>query len=783
MYLGLRVQAQAYCQSKFGKYFLYQLWDFEVPNSITILKLRMNKNSWNKCALLVCLFIINSALRAQNEEQDTVPVAYNTLKQVVLSANKKDENAEDISSQIIVIKAKNIKALMPQTTADALIQNGSVFVQKSQMGGGSPSIRGFEGNKVLLVVDGVRMNNAIYRGGHLQNILSVDPNSLERMEIFNGPGSVIYGSDALGGVIHLFTTTPRLAQDSGYYLRSSGFLRASSANKENTFHGDINYGKEKWALFTSFTFANFGDLQLGKNNSFYRNDSAFGHKDFYAIRLNGNDTFFANLNPRNQLYTGYSQFDLVQKVLLKQSKKVSHLFNLQYSKTSDVPRYDRLTEMNGAVPKYAEWFYGPQVRAFASYQLQLKNAKWYENGTVTTAYQNVKESRYTRRYKSKNLGANKENLNIISLNADFSKQVKHRHELRYGAEYFYNIVESVGSSTNIETNTTTPDITRYPNGSTYSTAGLYLTDRLELNEKLILSFGGRLSYFDLKSSFDQTYFPFNDLKVSQSNSSVIGHLGAVVKPSEKLRLVAQMSTGFRNPNVDDMSKTFEQTSTSVVLPNTGLGPEQVFSQELGFDYYISKKYWIDFRAFNTEYSNAIVVKDATYNGNDSILYNGVMAKVRKSVNIASARIYGFSSSINLKFSKYLSAKANISYTYGRDNTESTAVTPLDHIPPVFASAFLGYERGAWSVIASCLYNGKKDIKDYSNSGEDNQKYAPYYGTPAWYTVNLKSAYTYRQKWIIRGGVENILNKNYRYFASGVSAAGRNFILSLGYRII
>jgi hemoglobin/transferrin/lactoferrin receptor protein len=742
----------------------------------------MIQKKWIAYTCCTWLSIITSALVAQTEEQDSTPITYNTLDEVVLSSGKNKEKAEDISSEITVIKSKNIKALMPQTTADALIQNGAVFVQKSQMGGGSPSIRGFEANKVLLVVDGVRMNNAIFRGGHLQNIISVDPNALERMEVFNGPGSVIYGSDALGGVIHMFTATPYLAKSGTYSLISSGFIRASSANKENTFHGDINYGKEKWASYTSFTFSNYNDLRMGKNNSFYRNDSAFGNKQFYAIRLNGNDTFFPNPNPRNQLYTGYSQFDLVQKVLVKQNEKVSHLFNIQYSKSSNVPRYDRLTEMNGSKPKYSEWFYGPQVRAFASYQLQLQNAKWYDDATVTAAYQNIKESRYNRRYKSNNLEVNEENLDVISVNADFSKRLKKGHEVRYGAEYFYNFVESIGNTINIETDAKSPSVTRYPNGSTYSTAGLYLTDRWELNKKVILSVGGRLSYFDLASTFDPTYFPFNELSVKQSNTSANGHVGLVLKPIKKFRIVAQLSTGFRNPNVDDMSKTFEQTSTSVVLPNTALKPEQVFSQEVGFDYYITKRYWVDFRAYNTEYTNAIAVKDATFNGNDSILYNGSMSKVRKSVNIARANIYGFSSSVNMKFSKYLSAKANISYTYGRDKTDGTKTLPLDHIPPLFASVFLGYERSEWSVIASGLYNGKKDIKDYSNSGEDNQQYAPDYGTPAWYTLNLKGSYTYHKTWIIRGGVENILDKNYRYFASGLSAAGRNFVLSLGYKI-
>ncbi len=729
----------------------------------------------------VCAFAISSAINAQNIETDTFPTTYTNLKEVVVSSNKGNEKAEDISSQINIVKRRNIQTLMPQTTGDALIQNGTVFVQKSQMGGGSPTIRGFEANKVLLVVDGIRMNNAIYRGGHLQNIITVDPNALERIEVFNGPGSVIYGSDALGGVIHMQTISPQLSKNDSYSMASSAFVRTSTANKETTLHGDFNYGKQKWASLTSFTFSTFGDLQMGKNNGFFKNDSAYGNKTFFATRLNDNDTMLSNTKPTEQLFTGYSQIDLLQKILIKQSEKVNHLFNLQYSKSSIVPRYDRLTETSGNLPKFSEWYYGPQQRALLAYQLQLNKGKFYDNANITAAYQNIAESRYSRRFKNNNLGANEENVQVISLNADLSKELKNNHELRYGAEYVYNKVKSIGYNENIVTGDKTDAVTRYPNGSLYSTAGLYLTDRWEIKEDLILTVGGRISTFNLQAKFDDTYFNFSDLEVKQNSTSANGHIGLVMKPTKKLRIIAQMSTGFRNPNIDDMSKTFEQTSNSLVLPNTALKPEQVFSQEIGLDYFFGKRSWIDFRAYNTDYTDAIVVKESQYNGNDSVFYNGQNMRVLRAVNIAKANIYGFSSSVNLRFKKYWSAKASFNYTYGRDRTNENNILPLDHIPPVFANLFVGFEKPKWSVIASVLYNGKKDIKDYSNSGEDNLQYAPTYGIPAWYTINLKGSYIYNYKWVFRAGVENIMDMNYRYFASGISAAGRNVVLSAGFK--
>ena len=170
----------------------------------------------------LCIGFIAFSASAQTAKDTTEPL-YSTLKELVLTANKKAEAAEDIPQQIQILKRRSIQQLMPQTTADALIQNGNVFVQKSQMGGGSPVIRGFEANSVLLVVDGVRMNNAIYRAGHLQSIITVDPNALERVEVFTGPGSVIYGNDALGGVVHMYTLQPEFTQTDSFFVYGQRF--------------------------------------------------------------------------------------------------------------------------------------------------------------------------------------------------------------------------------------------------------------------------------------------------------------------------------------------------------------------------------------------------------------------------------------------------------------------------------------------------------------------------------------------------------------------------------
>lgn len=199
------------------------------------------------------------------ELQFVVPLTEKSvaLNEAVVSASKFEEKAEDVAQPVQVIKAKELAFMNQQSTADVLQNSGGVMVQKSQLGGGSPIIRGFETNKVLMVIDGVRMNNAIYRGGHLQNVITVDNTMLDKLEIVYGPGSVVYGSDALGGVMHFYTKNPLLADDDKLLVKANAFTRYSSAYSEGTGHIDFSLGKKRFASLTSITYSNFSDLMQG----------------------------------------------------------------------------------------------------------------------------------------------------------------------------------------------------------------------------------------------------------------------------------------------------------------------------------------------------------------------------------------------------------------------------------------------------------------------------------------------------------------------------------------
>ncbi|RPH93168.1 TonB-dependent receptor, partial [candidate division KSB1 bacterium] len=174
---------------------------------------------------------------------------------------------EDLPQAITDISPKTLAFHNPQTSADALGSTGQVFVQKSQLGGGSPMLRGFAANSVLMVVDGVRMNNAIFRSGNLQNIIQIDPSSLERTSIFFGPGSVQFGSDALGGVMNFKTFDPVPARGDKLSVSGSAFARTASANFEKTSHANVSLNRGRVASYTSLTYSDFDDLRTGSVRS------------------------------------------------------------------------------------------------------------------------------------------------------------------------------------------------------------------------------------------------------------------------------------------------------------------------------------------------------------------------------------------------------------------------------------------------------------------------------------------------------------------------------------
>ena len=521
------------------------------------------------------------------------------LDEVVLSVFKNEERTNRVAEQIAVISAKDIQKISPQTSADLLATIPGIKVQKSQFGGGSPVIRGMESNRVLLVVDGVRMNNAIYRKGHLQSSITVAPNLLDKTEVVFGPSSVIYGSDALGSVIHYFTKTPKLSKINK--VNSQFFSRFSSVNQEITTTVSAEVGFPNWASFTSISHSDFGDLKIGKNRNHGFND--WGKVFYYSENTNRNysETPTVNSDPELLKNTGYRQTDVLQKFFVTLSKNTDLKINLQYSTSSDIPRFDRLSELENSSLKFAEWNYGPQNRLLVSSQLLINpNKKWIESGIITGAYQHIEESRIQRKFGSLDRSHREESVNVFSLNGDFSVSLTQdkKRKLSYGFEFAYNDVvsKSFGKTLNIsngEMNGYSDNFmvqSRYPDGgSNYLSAAAYIGYRQDVTQKSTLNTGLRVTNTNLNAIWmDPTFIQLPETNITLNNSAVTATIGYVYRSNENWQLNSILSSGFRSPNIDDIGRIREKRG-NVSIPNIHVNPEIAYNAEIGIQKYFNDK--------------------------------------------------------------------------------------------------------------------------------------------------------------------------------------------------
>jgi hemoglobin/transferrin/lactoferrin receptor protein len=679
-------------------------------------------------ALLIVLF---------GYTQDTA----NTKEEVIITAYRFPENIKSIPFTTKKITNKGWNMNVPNT-ADVLQNSGSVLVQKSQAGGGSPIIRGFEASRILLMVDGVRMNNAIYRSGHLQNAITVDANILNHIDILYGPASTQFGSDALGGVLNLSTKKPILSKSSKKIVTGAIANRFSSALNELQTHIDLNIGSKKWASLTSITYSSFGDLIQGSvRNSKYPN---FGKKDFYVSTISGKDYKINNLNPNKQIASGYEQTDFLQKILYVPKEGHEHILNIQFSTTTNVPRYDRLSEVVGNTPRYAEWYYGPQKRFLAAYHYNANFKNGFFNKLQTNiAYQAIEESRYDRQFNNVNKNNRIENVAILSYTMD-GLHKRNKVEIHLGIDIQVNKVKSNAFSENIVSNIRQNNITtRYPDGkNNMNSIAFYLQNIYKIDKNTFFNTGVRYTQIHLLSSFKNKNvlnFPFSD--VTQNSGAFSGNAGFVHNTFSNWKFSALISSGFRAANFDEL-KVFDSNIGTLIVPNESIKPEYTYNAEINASK-IAGAFQLNVALFYTLLQNAIQIDTFTFNGASSVIFQGSPSQVFAAQNKGKATLYGTSGALKYNFKEKTIIEGTITYTYGQVTTPVKA--PLDHIPPLFGKFGIKHQEQKWNAEIYQLFNSWKKIKDYSNSGEDNQQYATIDGMPSWNTINVRTQYFLQPK--------------------------------------
>lgn len=717
-------------------------------------------------------------LAASNYEIFLEPSNLN-LEEVVISGTRWRQNSDNIPSKIVQIPMKEAVLQNPQTAADLLGISSKVYIQKSQQGGGSPMIRGFATNRLLYTVDGVRMNTAIFREGNIQNVISLDPFAMESAEVLFGPGSVMYGSGAIGGVMNFKTLTPQLSLDDKPLITGKVISRYSSANSEKTGHFNVNIGLKKWAFITSFSSMDFADLQQGSNGP----DEYI--KPYYVERIDGKDVVITQDNPLLQIPSAYSQTNIMQKIRFKPNDKWDFQYGFHYSETSPYGRYDRHNRVKNGTARYAEWNYGPQKWMMNNLNIENYSSNlFYDQMSIRIAQQSFEESRITRNFNDNGRSSNIENVEAYSFNLDFIKKFSSKHELYYGLEYVFNDVNSKGIITDITTDINTAGPARYPN-STWTSMGIYINDEYNVTDKFSLQTGLRYNQYILDADFTNNFdfYPFTFSSAKINNGSLTGSLGGVYRPNSTTVISSNFGTAFRSPNVDDIGKVYDSEPGSVTVPNPDLEAEYAYNLDFEIAKVFSDFIKVDASAFYTILTNAMVRRDYQLDGKDSIMYEGEMSKVQALQNSAITNVYGVQASVEIKIGGGLSFSSDINYQIGEEEMDDGSKSSSRHAAPLFGTSRLNYKKNKLNLQLYSVYQGERKYEDLPVSEQSKDEiYAKDKNgnnySPAWYTINIKAVYDISKAFSVSTGLENITDQRYRSYGSGISAPGRNFILSL-----
>ena len=701
------------------------------------------------------------------------------IQEVVINANRITQNYQNISKEVRTIDSKRMDEQYQANAADALGIDPNIFIQKSQSGGGSPMIRGMSTSRVLLTVDGIRMNNAIFRAGNVHNVISLDPESIANLEISLGPGSVLNGSDAMGGVMNINTYEAHYG-DSTEILQSLVFtLSNQSGQLARRPNFRINYGGLNWAGMTSITYSQFQDIRMGKNvlawTPAYHLQNTLSNT--YPVRFGNLDTVLTNDNPYIQANTGYDQRNFTNKFKLRISPRTEVKAGLHGSLTTDISRYDRMMEMNRDMPKYAKWNYGPQIWSLAYIALENRTttrlSDWVK---ITASGQYYEESRDVRKLKNLEGKVQREQVYIGQLNLDARKKLGMHSEVVYGAEYIQNNLSSTSWKYHeLVPDTTWPAQTRYADGSLWQSTSAFAMLHSDLGERLSASGGVRINSVHLYTPISFNGFSENANLQFLAPSAEFGL--TYYRPTFKYFL--NLSTGFRAPNIDDASKVFDSQPGALIIPNPDLHEERLYSAELGMKQKLGDRWALDASFYYSFLDEVMERAPYNFGGRDSVFYEGELSQVLAVQNIDYAWIWGYQFGVRSDITKNLHFLLHWSHPFGKDSQGN----PLRHVNPFNATSTLSYTKDKYRANLIIRYNGSVDAEDMAfTEVAKRHMYAindfglPY--SPSWYTINIHGSYHFSKNVLIRVGLENLMDVRYRPYSSGIASPGRSIFLSM-----
>ncbi|MFM2362329.1 MAG: hypothetical protein RLZZ316_1231 [Bacteroidota bacterium] len=663
-----------------------------------------------KLTVFSCMAFVAAKAQPNNNQ-------HQLLDTVVITAQRQLQSEKKVPATVSTISRNYINRYQPRTTPEALMAVNGVWLQKTNHGGGAPFVRGLTGNQTLLLIDGIRLNNSTFRYGPNQYLNTIDAFSIEKIEVANGTGSVQYGSDALGGVIHIFNITPAFSNSGGKWTLNS-MAKYMSGDMEKTLHNNIQFSTNKTAFTSGLTVRNFGAIIGGDTTG-------------------------------KQIPSGYTEWSANMKWGFKLNQQTTLLIASQALQQKGVPVYHKVLLENFAVNEM-----DPQLRTLNYARISSSTRHtWLQTLEITLSHQHTKEGRNSQKNNSNTFRREEDKVNTLGLQATVNSRFAKNWMAQSGIELYHDKVYSLRKD--IVNSSITYKRGLYPNASKYGNYSFYSLHHLSFN-KLTLTGGVRYNSFTILVN-DTT---LGNVKLTPA--ALVVNAGINYQLHPKHFIYAAYNSGYRAPNIDDMG-TLGIVDFRYELPTTHLSPEKTESYEIGYKLR-AQQIVGSVSFFYMKLSNLIArIRKGTE------VINGYPVYTKE--NIENAFIRGAEACLQWQPLPNWHFNGAVAYTYGQNLTRKE---PLRRMPPLNSRLTARYQKKKLNIAVEGLLAAKQ-TRLAQGDKEDNR--IPVGGTPGWNIMNLYAGYEWKRVHL-QSGLQNIFNIDYRTHGSGINGYGRSIWLTI-----
>lgn len=685
-----------------------------------------------KTLVLSLLLSFNYTLLAQtNPEPDQqTNEDVESLAPLQVTASKTATSTNDSATAVTVVTREDIKNKPNTLLPDLLRQESGVYIQQTTPGQAVPIIRGLKGSQNVHLVDGMRLNTAFFRNAPNQYLALVDSFMTSQIEVVRGPASVLYGGDALGGVVNVLTHTPEFYAPE-WDITGQFYTSWDSADEKWISHAGADFGNNKIASTIGISYQDIGQRTTGSGQTIP--------------------------------FTAYTSRSLNNKWVFNTSNSSNWIFDIQYTHQPSTPRVDNLVAGFGETePESLVYEFQPNERLFSHLKYTTANpTDWYDMANFHVAYQKITDNRFSQPLSGTRTDTEQNNSELLSMQADWNKALSDNTLLVYGFDTYVDTISSARQRV-LADGTDVPRDSRYPDQSDMRQIAVYADWHQYFNQHE-LTVGSRISDYEIDLKSPQ----IDNDKLSLTD--VTWHISWLYKINEADRVFANVGRGFRPPNIFDLGQVGERPNNRFNVINPNLNPESVLSFDLGYKH-AGNGWQAELVAFVSTYQDVITSVET-----GEITADG--REVVQSQNINEVDIYGIESQLNYYFDHGGHLFANLTYTHGTEQSDDDE-GPADRIPPTFG--VVGYQQdlnSQWNIRSQVRFANTQDR--LSARDLRDARINPF-GTGGFVVYDTHFTWRPGINSQIRLGVENIFDKKYREHASGLDAPGRNYHASVYY---